>query len=221
MQPLNGYRASVTGTVSSPCSALRKVWVVASLVRGLRVALPTTPYDAKGLFKTAIRSDDPVLFLEHKSLLNTKGPVPEQEYYLPFGQAAVARAGQDITVVAVDMERGLLVPVVRDADSKSLIAQARAGKAAADDLRGGTFTITNLGMYEIDAFTPIINLPECAILGVGRIVARPVVVDEQAETVAVRKMMALSLTFDHRLVDGAPAARFLKRVKQFVEHCNG
>jgi len=120
------------------------------------------------------------------------------------------------------------VPVVRDAHSKSvqqiasasaqLIEQARAGKSAPDDLGGGTFTITNLGMYEIDAFTPIINLPECAILGVGRIVARPVVVDEQAETVAVRKMMALSLTFDHRVVDGAPAARFLQRIKQFVEH---
>ena len=130
--------------------------------------------------------------------------------------------------IAVDTERGLLVPVVRDAHTKSvqqiaavsahLIAQARAGKAAPGDLSGGTFTITNLGMYEIDAFTPIINLPECAILGVGRIIARPVVIDEQAETVAVRKMMALSLSFDHRLVDGAPAARFLKRVKHFVEH---
>jgi pyruvate dehydrogenase E2 component (dihydrolipoamide acetyltransferase) len=130
--------------------------------------------------------------------------------------------------IAVDTERGLLVPVVRDTHSKSvqqiaaesarLIERARAGAAAADELRGSTFTISNLGMYGIDAFTPIVNLPECAILGVGRIVARPVVVDEQAETVAVRKMMALSLTFDHRVVDGAPAARFLKRVKQFVEH---
>jgi pyruvate dehydrogenase E2 component (dihydrolipoamide acetyltransferase) len=130
--------------------------------------------------------------------------------------------------VAVDSERGLLVPIVRDAHSKSvqqiaaesarLIELARAGKAAADDLRGGTFTITNLGMYDIDAFTPIVNLPECAILGVGRIVARPVVIDEATEALAVRKMMALSLTFDHRVVDGAPAARFLKRVKQFVEH---
>jgi 2-oxoisovalerate dehydrogenase E1 component len=70
-------------------------------IPGLRVALPTTPYDAKGLFKTAIRSDDPVLFLEHKSLLNNKGPVPEEEYYLPFGQAAVAREGTDVTVVAL------------------------------------------------------------------------------------------------------------------------
>jgi pyruvate dehydrogenase E2 component (dihydrolipoyllysine-residue acetyltransferase) len=130
--------------------------------------------------------------------------------------------------IAVDTERGLLAPVVRDAHIKSvqqiasasnqLIAQARAGKSGPDDLSGGTFTITNLGMYEIDAFTPIINLPECAILGVGRIVARPVVIDEQAETVAVRKMMALSLSFDHRVVDGAPAARFLQRVKHYVEH---
>jgi 2-oxoisovalerate dehydrogenase E1 component len=65
------------------------------------VALPTTPYDAKGLLKTAIRSDDPVLLLEHTAQLHLKGPVPEEEYYLPFGQAAVARAGQDITVVAM------------------------------------------------------------------------------------------------------------------------
>ena len=86
-----------------------------------------------------------------------------------------------------------------------------------DELQGGTFTITNLGMYEIDAFTPIINLPECAILGVGRIVPKQVVVDAEAERIAIRQMVFLSLTFDHRLVDGAPAARFLQRVKQFIE----
>jgi pyruvate/2-oxoglutarate dehydrogenase complex dihydrolipoamide acyltransferase (E2) component len=87
----------------------------------------------------------------------------------------------------------------------------------ADAMHGGTFTITNLGPYAIDAFTPIINLPECAILGVGRIRARPVVIDEATEQIAVRRMLALSLTFDHRLVDGAPAARFLQQVKQYVE----
>jgi pyruvate dehydrogenase E2 component (dihydrolipoamide acetyltransferase) len=129
--------------------------------------------------------------------------------------------------VAVDTERGLLVPVVRDADQKSihaiaaestrLIAQARAGALSPGELTGSTFTVTNLGMFEIDAFTPIINLPECAILGIGRLLPRPVAIDEERETIAVRKLMALSLTFDHRVVDGAPAARFLQRVKQMIE----
>lgn len=70
-------------------------------IPGYRVVVPTTPYDAKGLFKTAIRSDDPVFFLEHKGLLNTKGPVPEEEYLIPFGQAAIAREGTDVTIVAI------------------------------------------------------------------------------------------------------------------------
>jgi pyruvate dehydrogenase E2 component (dihydrolipoamide acetyltransferase) len=78
----------------------------------------------------------------------------------------------------------------------------------------GTFTITNLGMYGIDAFTPIINLPQYAILGVGRITDKPAVVDGQ---IVPRKIMALSLTFDHRVVDGAPAARFLNTVREYVE----
>jgi len=137
-------------------------------------------------------------------------------------QSATANIG-----VAVDTERGLLVPVLRDVQAKSLrqiaresaalIERARTGRITVDELQGGTFTITNLGMYEIDAFTPIINLPECAILGVGRIVPKQIVVDAEAERVAIRHMMYLSLTFDHRLVDGAPSARFLQRVKQYVE----
>jgi pyruvate dehydrogenase E2 component (dihydrolipoamide acetyltransferase) len=126
--------------------------------------------------------------------------------------------------VALDTERGLLVPVVRDAAAKSLLQiqralaelaeRALAGRSLPDDLSGGTFTITNLGMFDVDAFTPIINPPESAILGVGRIVAKPVAVDRQ---VVVRDMLTLSLSFDHRLIDGAPAARFLQRVKQLVE----
>jgi len=129
--------------------------------------------------------------------------------------------------MAVDTDRGLLVPVVRDADRKSahqiaresaqLIQQTRSGSVSTDALRGGTFTISNLGMFDIDAFTPIINLPECAILGLGRIQARPVVIDENTDEIAARKMMALSLTFDHRVVDGAPAARFLQSVKRKIE----
>jgi pyruvate dehydrogenase E2 component (dihydrolipoamide acetyltransferase) len=126
--------------------------------------------------------------------------------------------------LAIDTERGLLVPNVPDADAKSLVEVAttvrelvdRARRAALtpDELSGGTFTITNLGMYEVDAFTPIINAPETAILGVGRIKAVPAVVDGE---VAIRQRMWLSLTFDHRLVDGAPAARFMQYIKRLIE----
>jgi pyruvate dehydrogenase E2 component (dihydrolipoamide acetyltransferase) len=126
--------------------------------------------------------------------------------------------------IAVDTERGLLVPVIRDADQKNLrqlgeefrtlAEKARTGRALPDDLTGGTFTITNLGMYEVDAFTPVINLPEAAILGVGRIAAKAV---PRGDAVVVRQMLTLSLVFDHRLVDGAPAARFLQYIKQLVE----
>jgi pyruvate dehydrogenase E2 component (dihydrolipoamide acetyltransferase) len=129
--------------------------------------------------------------------------------------------------IAVDAEAGLLAPVVRNVGGRSvesiaretarLIHAARSNTIRTEDLAGATFTITNLGMYEIDAFTPIVNLPQCAILGVGRIVARPVVIDETTEQVAVQRMLTLSLTFDHRLVDGAPAARFLQRIKHLVE----
>lgn len=139
------------------------------------------------------------------------------------GDEIVTEAGAHIGI-AVDTDRGLLVAVVRDAQEKSLrefaaashevIARVKAGDAMPDDVRGSTFTITNLGVYEIDAFTPIINAPECAILGVGRIAQQPVIAGRK---VRARHMMALSLTFDHRLVDGAPAARFLQRIKHLVE----
>jgi len=135
------------------------------------------------------------------------------------------RQYRDINIaLAVDTERGLLVPVIRNTErldlvtiqqtGEALIERALAGKSLPDDLTGGTFTITNLGMFDVDGFTPIINQPQAAILGVGRIVAKPVAVDNQ---VSIRQMVTLSLSFDHRLVDGGPAARFLQRVKQLTE----
>jgi pyruvate dehydrogenase E2 component (dihydrolipoamide acetyltransferase) len=126
--------------------------------------------------------------------------------------------------VAVDTEAGLMVPVVRNVPAlslhqiseqlRSLSEKARARQLLPDELQGGTFTITNLGTYGIDAFTPIINLPQCAILGVGRIIARPAVVGDE---ILPRKLMALSLTFDHRVIDGGPAARFLNTIREYVE----
>jgi len=131
----------------------------------------------------------------------------------------------DINIgVAVATEMGLIVLVIRDANEKSLteisstlkelVEKAKQSKLAKEELTGGTFTITNLGMYGVDVFTPIINPPETAILGVGRAAEKPIVVEEK---MVVRPVMQLSLTFDHRVVDGAPAAEFLQKVKQNLE----
>ena len=126
--------------------------------------------------------------------------------------------------LAVDTDAGLLVPVVRDVPSLSvtevcirtseLIGRIRAGQIKANEMQGGVFTITNLGGYGIDGFTPIINSPEAAILGLGRIRREPAVVDNQ---IVPRDQMTLSLTFDHRIIDGAPAARFLQTLSQALE----
>ena len=120
---------------------------------------------------------------------------------------------------AVAVPGGLLVPVVRDADKRSLeevaadvlalSGRAKAGQLKAEDMAGGTFTITNLGVYGVDAFTPIINPPQAAILGIGRILPRAVVHDGQ---LAARRTCVLSLTFDHRVADGAPAAQLLDAI---------
>jgi pyruvate dehydrogenase E2 component (dihydrolipoamide acetyltransferase) len=153
------------------------------------------------------------------------GEFPYMNARLSEDGSAIERLSTVNLGMAIDTERGLLVPVIRNANQmglrafgaefRRLMEQARAGKSLPDDLTGGSFTITNLGMYDVDAFTPIINLPEAAILGAGRIQAKAVV--REGEIVA-RQMWTLSLVFDHRLVDGAPAARFLQRIKQLVEN---
>jgi pyruvate dehydrogenase E2 component (dihydrolipoamide acetyltransferase) len=137
-----------------------------------------------------------------------------------------ARRLDDIHIgVAVALDDGLVVPVVRHADRatvsqisaaiRDLSERARAMRLRPDEMQGSTFTVTNLGMFEIDAFTPILNPPEAAILGMGRVHRRPAAVDDRVE---IRPAMALSLTFDHRVVDGAPAAQFLQRIKHLLEH---
>ncbi len=205
------------------------------MVESMREAAPvtlTTEADATELrqLRRKLSADGADIVPSYTDLLATLGATALAEH--PALNASLD--GDDILLrrainiaVAVDTERGLLAPVIRDADrlsplelaaiSADLVERTRNGNITAAELQGATFTITNLGMYEIDAFTPIINLPQCAILGVGRIIARQVVVDADAERLAIRHMMALSLTFDHRIVDGAPAARFLQRVKQYIE----
>lgn len=168
--------------------------------------------------------------------------------YLPFFAVAVCEAlkqhpvvnasveGDQITYhgaehlgIAVDTDRGLLVPVIRDAGDLNMggiarkivdvASRTRDNKISPDDLGGGTFTITNTGSRGALFDTPIINQPQVAILGVGSVVKRPMVVkgEDGGETIAIRSMVYLALSYDHRIVDGADAARFLGTLKERLE----
>jgi pyruvate dehydrogenase E2 component (dihydrolipoamide acetyltransferase) len=127
--------------------------------------------------------------------------------------------------VAIALEDGLIVPVVHRADQKSLTEitsiirdltqRAREGKLSLEDVAGGTFTLSNMGMLGIDKFNPIINPPECSILGVGRTVEKPVV---QGGEIQIKPMAWLSLSSDHRIVDGATAALFLNHIRKLIEN---
>ena len=126
--------------------------------------------------------------------------------------------------VAVSLEQGLIVPIVRNADQRSILdiaretqrlaEAAREGKIRPEEFSGGTFTVSNLGMFDVDSFTAVINPPESAILAVGSITPTPAVVDGQ---VVVRNRMKVTLSSDHRAIDGAIAARFLQEVKRLLE----
>ena len=143
----------------------------------------------------------------------------------PDGTPTGIRRNQAVHLgFAAQTERGLVVPVVRDAHRLSseqlaaemarLVAAARAGRLSPAELTGGTFTLNNYGVFGVDGSTPIINHPEAAMLGVGRIVAKPWVVDGQ---LAVRQVVQLSLSFDHRVCDGATAGGLLRLVADAVE----
>lgn len=126
--------------------------------------------------------------------------------------------------VAVALDNGLMVPNIKDAQKKSLLElaaetrtmarKAREGGLTMDEIQGGTFTVTNVSMLGVDGFTPILNPPETGIIGVGRLVEKPAV--HNAEIV-IRTMMTLSLSFDHRVADGAPAMRFLRTLADYLE----
>ncbi len=149
----------------------------------------------------------------------------------PYMNASIDDATQEVVLkkyyhmgIAVDTEDGLIVPVIRNADQKSIIQlskemqemaeKTRARKTSPEDLKGSTFTITNIGTLGGTYATPVINWPEVGILGVGKIQEKPVVKDGK---IVVRHMMTISLTFDHRIVDGAQAVRFANEILQHLE----
>jgi pyruvate dehydrogenase E2 component (dihydrolipoamide acetyltransferase) len=133
---------------------------------------------------------------------------------------------EDVNIsVAVALEKGLITPVIRQADTRDVFAIAREaqrlvdlvrkGEHSRDTLSGSTFTITNLGMFDVDFFVPVINPPESAILSVGKIEKKPLVIEE---AITIRSVMVLCLAFDHRLLDGAVVARFLQSIKHTLEN---
>ncbi|SMO45183.1 2-oxo acid dehydrogenase subunit E2 [Melghirimyces algeriensis] len=155
-----------------------------------------------------------VLALENHPDLNAKW---EEENIVQYGHVHLG--------IALSTDRGLMVPVVRNAHNKSLIQLSRdikslasagkKGSLSVDDLTGSTFTITNLGSFGVDEFTPILNVPETGILGVGRLIEKPAIYQGE---ITVRTLMKLSLTFDHRVIDGVPAAEFLQELTSYIEN---
>ena len=218
-----------------PASKLRRI-IAQRMSAGVHLAVPVT-------LSAKIDAESLVTYRERLKTESRNGFVPSYNDILIYHAALTLRELPDLNAcwyrdgihsyddihiaTAVDTPDGLLAPVVRDADrlalhqiadrTRQLVAQARSGQLSQNQLSGGTFTISNLGMYGIDTFTPVINLPQAAILGVGRIVDEPVVRNSQ---LAIGKTMNLSLTFDHRVIDGAPAARWLKRICERLESLN-
>jgi len=138
---------------------------------------------------------------------------------------AIIEHGRINIGVAVALDEGLIVPVLRDADlltlqgihseTRRLAELARTGGLSQEDYQGGTFSVSNLGMYDLDSFTAIINRPESGILAVGAIKEKPAAVDGE---LVIRPLCGLSLTYDHRIIDGAPAADFLRSIKTLLEN---
>ena len=234
---------ATTGTApgTQKMSRLRKV-IAERMVESLHVSAQlTTVVEADVTRIAALRKKHKTAFEAREGVKLSFMPffakaIVEALRAYPVVNASLDQAAGTVTYhdaihlgIAVDTERGLLVPVVRDADDLNLgglgrkiadvAERTRTNKVSPDELSGGTFTLTNTGSRGALFDTPIINQPQVAILGLGAIVRRPVVVvdDTGADSIAIRSMVYLALTYDHRLVDGADAARFLTTLKSRLE----
>lgn len=218
-----------------PLRGIRKA-IAAAMVKSVYTAPHVTVMDEADVTKLVAYRERIKPLMEQKGIKIT---------YLPFIVKALVAAARDFPAlnasideeageivykkyyhvgIATDTDQGLLVPVIRDADRKSmwmiaaeikeLAGRAREGKLAPQEMQGGTITITNIGSAGGLFFTPVINYPEVAILGTGRIAEKPVVRDGE---IVIGQVMALSLSFDHRLIDGATAQHALNRIKQLLE----
>jgi len=236
-------------TQSVAVSPLRGTTVTMSRLRKVIAARMLESLSVSAQLTTVIEVDiTKIARLRDKAKATFEGREGVKLTYLPFFAVAVCEAlkqhpvvnasveGDQITYhgaehlgIAVDTERGLLVPVIRDAGDLNIggiarrivdvASRTRDNKISPDDLGGGTFTITNTGSRGALFDTPIINQPQVAILGVGAVVKRPMVAkgEDGGETIAIRSMVYLALSYDHRIVDGADAARFLTTLKDRLE----
>jgi pyruvate dehydrogenase E2 component (dihydrolipoamide acetyltransferase) len=231
-QPLSPEPTPVTLGKHTPASKLRRI-LAQRMLAGVTQAAPVT-------LTTKVDAAQLVAYRANLKSLAPKGQAPSFNDILIGLAAQTLRALPELNAcwhrdgihaydaihvaTAVDAPAGLLAPVIRHADqlsiaqiaeqTRQLIAQARAGRLNQTHLEGGTFTVTNLGMFGIDTFTPVLNLPQAGILGIGRIVEEPVV---RAGRLEIGHTLFLSLTFDHRVVDGAPAARWLQRLCEHIQ----
>lgn len=220
--------------VPAPVSSIRRTIAgrMADSSRTMAAVTLTTTADADNLvnlrtqFKAAGEKDGTVPTVTDILVKLVAGLLPEHPLLNACWEGETIVHHPRVHVgLAVDTEAGLVVPVLRDPAGlglrelagrrADLVARARTRKLAAEDMQGGTFTVTNLGAFDIDAFTPIIHPGQSAVLGVGRIARRPAV---REDTVVIRNEITLSLTFDHRVVDGAPAARFLQALARRIAH---
>jgi 2-oxoglutarate dehydrogenase E2 component (dihydrolipoamide succinyltransferase) len=232
---------TIAGARTEKMTRLRKV-IAERMVESLHVSAQlTTVVEADVTRIAALRAKHKNSFQAREGVKLSFMPffakaIIEALKAFPVVNASIDQAAGTVTYhdaihlgIAVDTERGLLVPVVRDADDLNLgglgrkiadvAERTRTNKVSPDELSGGTFTITNTGSRGALFDTPIINQPQVAILGLGAIVRRPVVVVDEtgADSIAIRSMVYLALTYDHRLVDGADAARFLTTLKARLE----
>ena len=258
-QPSEGARAAAAPQPGAPAAAPARPAVVASALRGTtqRMSRPrqliaqrmVESLRVSAQLTTVVEVDvTAIARLRERAKREFEAREGVKLSFLPFFAQAAMEAlkvhpklnavidGDQVTYhdtehlgIAVDTERGLMVPVIHNAGDLNigglarkigdLAERTRSGRVGPDELAGGTFTLTNTGSRGALFDTPIINQPQVAILGTGTVVKRPVVVEDPAlgEVIAVRSMMYLALTYDHRLVDGADAARFLTTVKNRLE----
>lgn len=221
--------APTTPGKHAPASKLRMA-IAQRMLAGVVQAAPVT-------LTTKVDAEPLIAYRAHLKEINAKDVLPSYNDILislaaqtlrelPALNACWYRDGIHLyesvhVATAVDTEAGLLAPVIRDTDqltvdqiaeqSLHLIERGRTGRLTQSQLEGGTFTVSNLGMFGIDVFTPILSPNQAGVLGIGRIVEEPVVRDGQ---IKVGRTLMLSLTFDHRVIDGAPAARWLERLCQ-------